>query len=511
MRRWSVPLWGRRQLRRWGPVGICRMASGGHAAHDVRLHPTEPLAGALKMSAKGRLEVLPPWPVDAIEFNTRLPNGGHDKRRAHEEQMARIACPKDLPLDSEPVHSGEIPPPQLPTERQWCEVHRVEKTEEGIRTLASGGWVCGSCFRCMPHRSRSVCDFCQTIRHDAVRAVAGWREDPTTWFCSRCREFNFERDLACRSCSLRRDEQIELRVTYHERVGDEIQRAPVGSVIVTRNRIVRWRCPSCQESNALQSSICRNCNKGRFEFAVFCPNCKASQMLSNKQMYGSEPADYIHVSRPFGLHNCFPRLAPEQRCKACKIPLHGATASSRSDAWLCACGQVGNPATLSCPRCRFPRRLPQTAILGELLRVWDFAGTTNWFCESCNHVNKASRHIVALERHDPSSPVDRNASKEKAAAWKVDRILHGFSHCERCGVPWHHQPLNDGQHWLCACHKVNRNEDAHCQVCRLPAVDGIRSDVLSFWSRGDWYCVECNRQNYREKVVCNCGKKRPKE
>ncbi|RNF09801.1 hypothetical protein TraAM80_01935 [Trypanosoma rangeli] len=510
MRHWPVLVLGRSCLQRWRQVAMRGAATGGGAAHMRSCHPAGPVVSKSNTDAMGQPGVLPPWPVDAIEFNTRLPSGGHDKRRANEKDTALLVCSKASPMGPDTTYSGELPSPQTPTEQQWHEVHRVEKTEVGARALAAGGWVCGSCFHCMPHRSRSVCDFCHAVRHDAAEAVAGWREDPTTWFCSRCREFNFERDFACRSCGLQRDAQLELRVVRHERVLDEIQRVPVGSVIVTRNRVTRWRCLRCSESNALQSSVCRHCSKERFDFTVTCPTCKVSQKLSNKQMYGSEPADHIHVSRPFGLHNCFPRLAPEQRCKACRGSLHGATASSRSDAWLCACGHVGNCATLSCARCRFPRRPPQTAMLEELLRVWDFAGATNWYCESCNHVNKASRHIVALERRGPSPLVDAKTSTKRGGVLKVSRIMHGFSHCECCGIQWHHQSLNDGQHWRCACHKVNHNDDTCCQVCRLPAVDNIRSDVLSSWSRGDWYCSRCQRQNYREKVICSCGEKRPK-
>lgn len=457
----------------------------------------------------GELDVLPPWPVDEIEFNTRVPGGGHDARRAHEQHSAFLRGAEETG-DEEVASSDDLLQPQSPTEEQQREISRVEKTEEGGHALRAGGWVCGFCFRCMPHRSRSVCDFCHTIRHDAMKSVARWRKNVSTWFCSHCREFNFERDVACRCCSVRRDEQMELHVVHHERLLDEIQRAPVGSVVVTRNRLTRWRCSECSESNALQSSVCRHCKRERFDFTVSCPTCKTSQRLSNKMVYGSEPSDHIHVARPFGLHNCFPRLAPELRCSSCKSSLHGASASSRSDAWLCSCGTVGNLATVSCPRCRFPRRLSQTATLEELLRVWDFAGTTNWYCEGCNHVNKASRHTVALERHGSSAPVDRNKPEKKGSVSRGVRVVHGYSRCEKCRLPWHHQPLNDGQHWRCACLKVNHRNDTQCQVCQLPAVDNIRSDVLSFWSRGDWYCLKCYRQNYREKVMCTCGESRPK-
>ncbi|CBH15073.1 uncharacterized protein TEOVI_000130300 [Trypanosoma equiperdum] len=470
---------------------------------------------------------LPPWPVDEIEFNTRAPMGGHDIRRAHEQQAAVLTGIDEdsgnLPSVSSTTHLSCLQPQRL-TEEQKSEVRRVESTtEEGAGALEAGGWVCGSCLHCMPYRSRSVCDSCHTVRHDAATAVARWRGNPTTWFCSRCHEFNFERDAVCRCCNLAREAQTELHVAQHERVADEIQRSPVGSVIVTRNRVARWRCFVCSESNALQSSICRNCETGRFDLSVSCWNCGGQQKLSNSQLYGSEPADRIHVARPFGLHNCFPRLAPEQRCNRCRVPLHGATASTRSDAWLCGCGVVCNASLVSCTRCRIPRRFAHQSTLEELVRVWDFASATNWFCESCNHVNKSSRHVVALDRscknNSKSCPNGgtnlgtsgsfTDASVAKDASVKFARISHGTAKCERCGQKWHHQPVNDGQYWRCACHKVNKREDTRCQVCFLPAADGIRSDVLSFWSRGDWYCFNCQRQNYREKVVCACGEERP--
>ncbi|KEG08535.1 hypothetical protein DQ04_06971030 [Trypanosoma grayi] len=475
-------------------------------------------ADARSRKGNGPVDNLPPWPVDDVEFNTRAPGGGHDMRRAHERELTLLTGLNEDRSESvkggssSVVRTREQLKPQPLTEERLCEVREVEETGEGVRALAAGGWVCGGCLRCMPHRSRSVCDHCRAIRHDAATAVSRWRESATTWFCSRCHEFNFDRDVACRCCDLRRDEQTELSVVHHERVLDEVQRSPVGSVIVTRNRVARWRCSSCGESNSLQRSLCRNCEKGRFDFVVRCPGCNASQALSNKQMYGTDPTDRTHVVRPFGMHNCFPRLSPEQRCSVCRSSLHGGAASARSDAWLCACGQVCNSAVVSCTRCRLPRRLPQTTMLEEMLRVWDFAATTNWYCEGCNHANKASRHIVALERHNTPLASGAAAPRGKdTTAVKVARIVHGHTRCEHCGLQWHHQSVNDGQYWRCACHKVNRRDDVRCQVCFLPAVDGIRSDVLSFWSRGDWYCLSCHRQNYREKVTCTCGEARPKD
>ncbi|ORC89466.1 uncharacterized protein TM35_000122410 [Trypanosoma theileri] len=468
---------------------------------------------------------LPPWPVDDIEFNTRAPNGGHDIRRAQEKESAFYSTPEECNVSNPGsstslLESGLLLQPRPLTADQLSSLRQVELTEEGSAAVSSGGWVCGVCLQCMPHRSRSVCDHCYTVRHDAAAAVSRWRENPLTWFCSKCCEFNFDRDVVCRCCGVQRSVEVELRVVHHERVPAEIQRAAVGSVIVTRNRVSRWRCGGCAESNALQSSQCKSCHRERFDFSVICPSCKSSQQLSNAQMYGSEPTDRVHTTRIFGLHNCFPRLAPELRCGACRASLHGATASTRSDAWLCACGQVSNAAVVSCTRCRLPRRVAQNKTLEELLRVWDFAHTTNWYCEGCEHVNKASRHVVALERQGGTLTTtttsthgngNENNSKKKETALKVARIVHGQSSCESCGLQWHHQSVNNGQHWRCACHKVNRCSDVRCQVCQLPAVDGIRSDVLSFWSRGDWYCLKCHRQNYREKVVCTCGETRPKE
>ncbi|KAH9597582.1 hypothetical protein LSM04_003987 [Trypanosoma melophagium] len=470
---------------------------------------------------------LPPWPVDDIEFNTRAPNGGHDARRAQEKEAAFYTTSEEgngnrimnSGGSANLLQSGSFLQPRPLTEEQQSAVRRVESTEEGSAAIASGGWVCGVCLQCMPHRSRSVCDHCHTVRHDAATTVSRWRESPLSWFCSKCCEFNFERDFVCRCCAVRRSAAGELRVVHHERVPAEIQRAAVGSVIVTRNRVARWRCGGCAESNTLQSTQCRSCQKERFDFSVNCPSCKATRQLSNTELYGTEPVDRVHTTRIYGLHNCFPRLAPELRCLSCRAPLHGANASNRSDAWLCACGQVSNGAVVSCTRCRLPRRIAQTKTLEELLRVWDFAHTTNWYCEGCEHVNKASRHVVALERQAGTVTANTNIGNgngsemgtRKESTVKVARIVHGHSTCESCGLQWHHQSVNNGQHWRCACHKVNRRSDERCQVCQLPAVDGIRSDVLSFWSRGDWYCLKCHRQNYREKVVCACGEDRPKE
>ncbi|KAG8347303.1 hypothetical protein TRVL_01860 [Trypanosoma vivax] len=481
-----------------------RFSIKGKPLNTARCSEVEPAPCLLDEDGADTIDDLPPWPIDEIEFNTRAPFGGHDIRRAREREAALLAGLEKREADGAPIVNS-FPELKPLSDEQRRQVRQVEETAEGVDTLKAGGWVCGSCLRCMPHPSRSVCDGCHSVRHDIAVSVLHMRQSQTVWLCGHCSEFNFEQDTSCRCCGAQNIAQETPKV-QHLGVQDEVQRAPVGSVVVTRNRVMRWRCTSCSEANALQSSKCRNCSRGRFDFSVCCWQCGFNQQLNNSILYGCPPSDKNHDANPFGLHNCFPRLAPEQRCTQCSVPLHGATASSRSDAWLCACGIVCNAAAVSCGRCRLPRRFTQLATLEELLRVWDFAGATNWLCEGCNHVNKASRYIVSLNRNNSVG-----ASMKKGTMTRFARIVHGSAKCERCGLRWHHQLVNDGQHWRCACHMVNKREEVRCQVCHLPAADGIRSDVLSFWSRGDWYCFKCQRQNYRERIMCLCGESRPRD
>ncbi|CCW70307.1 unnamed protein product [Phytomonas sp. Hart1] len=315
---------------------------------------------------------------------------------------------------------------------------------------------------------------------------------------------NFDRDNSCRCCGTAREESKEVRVIHHERIVDQVRRSAVGSVINSRNRICRWVCPGCEEVNSLQSSICRYCNRERFDIVVGCPQCRAPRQLSNAQVYGSTPEDRKHVLITFGMHNCVARFSPEQRCEGCGSSLHGGHILSHARSlWWCACGVLNIVGSHSCYHCRMPRAISTGGVLERILTgaQWDFQTCTSWFCESCDGINLASRSTVYLKR---DNTVD-NQSK------KSTRLLHGDVKCTHCGAPWHHYLLRDRGCWRCACHLINSTEDKVCRSCNLPAADSINVDVISSWAKGDWICGNCQAHCYRDRARCVCGNPRIKQ
>lgn len=452
---------------------------------------------------------LPLWPVDAFEFNTRLPDGGH---------AARLLNETVPPADAEEArrHLNEAAPPPL-TEAEEAVWRAAEATPAGQEAIAVGGWVCAGCTRPVPYRSRSICGGCYRLRHDAAESVWAWRTDRTNWICAGCLEFNFERDGECRCCAATRPFGQEVRAVYHERVTDEVQRAHVGAVVNVRNRTARWRCPQCREVNSLQGNLCRNCQNERFALLLLCPGCNAPQQLSNRAVYGDAASDQHHYKYAFATANVCARLSPQQVCDHCQGMLHGAVVQSLGQgAWWCACGFVNHHTSQSCTRCRLPRNFPSLAVGRRLLLSapsapdrWDTVGSTNWLCDNCDGVNKASRHIVVRHLEGSSRPSieHQKLPSSRAKPHNSTRLIHGDSACRHCHEPWHCQDLQGGELWRCACHRVNPKEAKFCTVCELPALKGLRVDAISMWTKGDWICPKCKAHNYRDRVLCVCGYK----
>lgn len=505
-------------------------------SHETRSKNKE---GGVAVAASPAPSLLPPFPVDEIEFNTRAPNGGHDERLAHERALrANATAAADATDGSDAGETNEhgtadgdasVQKTAVPLSMQSPDVQAAvaakAATPEGQQALKAGGWVCAHCLSLLPYRSRSICTTCHTLRHDMESTVWSWRANPQNWLCRGCGEFNFNRDEACRCCASPRatSEVTTARQPIRRvRVSDEIQSAPVGSVINTRNRIVRWKCLTCQEVNSLQSTSCRHCDRERFELTLSCPQCAAPKQLNNAMVYGNEAGDAIHVTQPFGMHNCLGRFSPTMCCDRCQSSLHGAMVPGlHRSPWWCACGLMNQPIRQCCLRCRLPRSIASPAVLRHLLHDphghWDFVGSTNWLCESCDCVNVASHYLVTQNRAGRllgrTTDINESSTSSTAAGFdgsrrKVARLAHGESLCAQCQQPWHHQVLRGGDRWRCSCHMVN-HKDAHlCVSCGLPALDNVSADTLSLWTKGDWLCEKCLALNYRNRVRCTCGAQR---
>lgn len=401
------------------------------------------------------------WPADEIECNARLPDGGHHQRLAHEQQLERQQQQQAASGDGGESGGGgggaaamRLSPEPLSAE-QRAAVAAAELTEPGRRALAAHGWVCAGCLSPMPYRSRSVCDACHTLRHDAADAVGRWRCDGGNWLCGPCQEFNFPRDVVCRCCATARTEANEVRVVRHERVADEVRAAPIGTVLNVRNRVCRWQCNACEEINSLQCSACRNCRAERFTVTVACPACQSPQALSNKRVYGGERSDAKHSDSTFGIHNFYPRLAPTLACGHCRGPLHGGalTTLPHRPSWLCACGNVNTAIQVSCLRCRLPRSVPSAATLRALL--WP-AACLSQPSSSVVDVDAASGAVL------PPSPIIKDSSSNssgvaaEAAASQYSRDIGSSAALDALSVAARGWDLKGCSYWFCeGCDSAN--------------------------------------------------------
>ncbi|KAG5479805.1 hypothetical protein LSCM4_05813 [Leishmania orientalis] len=599
--------------------GAAGSRSDGGAHLSRALISTTASEGALSSSAQPK-EQLPPWPVDAFEFNAVAAHGGHDVRKL----WGTISPPSDsatpgvsgdrstastltgaaaVPGASSSLRastSGPIPKLPVVTVQTIRQLKTVEETAEAQRALRGGGWVCTECWSivhadCGDNTDngasssvrlslfpRSICPACHTLRHDARTwsYIASLRLRSDLWQCGCCGEANAGAAASCRCCRVARTEKTggadgaQHKALVRVTVADEVYSCPVGHVVVTRNRTTRWRCGSCREINSLQMAVCRNCARERFAVTVSCPTCDAPRALSNAVVFGGEAetratrradrhtalgtvapssadaGDAVggaqtaapnarladppsFPARVFGPENCYTPASTQLSCLQCCSPLHGGrvTSVSAAGSWWCACGVVNAVAAYSCLRCRLPRALECPEKLSALLRsavsesasaspplsehgagaashraatspTWDFRSCTNWMCDSCCGVNTASHQVVA---EGNSSPSPSATCSENTKHSRRLCMRHGDAVCRHCGAPWHHQLLQEGNSWRCACHALNSRTDALCTSCGLPALDGIRLDVLSSWSKGDWRCPKCGSLCYRSRQRCSCG------
>ncbi|CBZ26845.1 conserved hypothetical protein [Leishmania mexicana MHOM/GT/2001/U1103] len=606
------------------PRGAVESRSDGGSHIDHSVSPSTTVEGALSSSAQPS-EQLPPWPVDAFEFNAVAAHGGHDIRLAWDaifssSDSATADANGNGSAASTLTGAGTVPDvkaplldtasrttPKLPlvTLDTIRKLKTVEETAEAQAALRGGGWVCAGCWSivradCSDNTSsgasdstglssfpRTICPACRTLRHDARMwpYIVSLRLRSDLWHCGCCKETNTRASANCRCCGAARSASMDTVDDNQEEafvrmtIAVEVDSYPIGHVVVTRNRTTRWRCGGCREINSLQMAVCRHCARERFAVTVSCPTCDAPRVLSNALVFGGG-GDDAHVTRGrdsykaldtvspasagtagtsggghtatpnsalaaspkssarvFGPENCYTPNSTQLTCLQCRSPLHGGrvTTVSATTSWWCACGIVNTMAAYSCLRCRLPRALECPEKLRALLRSaiadsvsaspplsaqdagaapdcseaspkWDFRSCTNWMCDSCCSVNTASYQVVAESNLSSSSDATcPNNTKRGRRLW----MRHGDAACRHCGAPWHHHVLQQGNSWRCACHALNSRADAFCTSCGLPGLDGVRPDMLSSWSKGDWRCPSCGSLCYRGRQRCSCGTSRP--
>ncbi|KAK7200110.1 hypothetical protein NESM_000061000 [Novymonas esmeraldas] len=536
------------------PVAHDTQVGAVGAVEDKSSHTHRTIARGATSSSTSPARQLPPWPADALEYNAAAARGGHDARVAWRDDGAGAAAYEDGAIVAAALSFKVVQ-----------QLSAAEETAEAQAALRSGGWVCAQCWSVVPATKdgaelaagttaaavatdapaarlspfpRTVCPTCHTLRHDAEawEYIAALRRRPDLMRCEDCGEMNAcvssspAASSVCRCCGsactaakggARRYRVMMPRLT----VAIETDSRPIGHVVVTRNRTTRWRCAACKEINSLQMSVCRNCARGRYDITVDCPACDRPRVLSNALVFGSdaegaaEQATPAEVSDTFHPRHCHSPSSPRLVCLHCHGPLHGGRVTPASwPMWWCACGVVNSMASYSCQRCRLPREVEDLDVLRRLLRVapdddaaasWDFASCTKWLCESCYGVNTASHRVVAAADAD-AAPSHEEVAGDGAPGPGGRRLAYrrGVATCRHCGAAWHHQLLHDGRAWRCACHALNTASDAACVSCGLPALDGLRVDMLSSWSRGDWRCPTCGGHCYRDRQQCSCGAQR---
>lgn len=499
-------------------------------------------------SSSSTLQSLPPWPADIIEFNALSLDGGQAAREAwqlhtrlgHNADTQPVA---DERKSSAAMGRASVPKTMLLTIEALRQLAAAEEEPSAQAALAVGGWVCTGCWTVQggdgdagqpatTSLPRTVCPTCHTLRHD----VSTWSQLSSLllqrhlWRCMQCGEVNTgnrsnvdgvkttEEAMSCRCCGHQRaaghDAREEHYVERRQTVADETAQAALGHIVVTRNRTIRWRCESCSEINSLQLRRCRNCQQERFALTVHCPTCEAPRTLRNDLVYGPPPSSSpaIAAQLNFAPSNCYAAASTQMSCLQCSGPLHGGSVRTETwtvASWWCACGSVSPGSTYCCSRCRLPRTVSNPQLLRELLRTaitetpqWDFARCTSWFCDSCEGVNSAAYEIIV----EDSVPAGAASVQPRRRRRWVDR---NGGKCQHCGTPWHHQLLQHGELWRCACHAVNTRESTACASCRLPALNTLSCVVLSAWSRGDWMCSACGTHCYRDRMRCRCGADRP--
>ncbi|CAM38884.1 conserved hypothetical protein [Leishmania braziliensis MHOM/BR/75/M2904] len=601
------------------PHGAVDSQSDGSRHHHHGLFPLTPSEGAPSLSATPS-EQLPPWPVDAFEFNAAAVKGGHDIRLAwktifplSDSATAGVSANESaaaVPDAAPPLlasASGSTPKRPLLTPHTIRRLKTAEETAEAQAALCGGGWVCTGCWSIVladcsdevgGSASRStrlaafpctICPVCRTLRHDAHTwsYIASLRLRSDLWKCECCGEANTRAAANCRCCGVTRTTGVgtaaavataDTQAFVRRTIAVEVDSCPIGHIIVTRNRTTRWRCGVCKEINSLQMALCRNCARERFAVTVSCPTCDVPRVLSNAVVFGggtsaratrgtdchatldplslscagaagaaggghtatpdaSLAAPLTFPERTFDPENCYTPNSTQITCLQCHSPLHGGRVAIVNTivSWWCACGVVNSVTAYSCLRCRLPRALESPEKLRALLRsavensasqplplsahdagaasrssaaspTWDFRYCTNWMCDLCCGVNTASYQVVAESHSSPSS--DETCPDNTKRSRRL-LMRHGDAACRHCGAPWHHHVLQEGNSWRCACHALNSCTDALCTSCGLPALDKIRPDVISSWSKGDWRCQSCGSLCYRGRQQCSCGTFRP--
>lgn len=310
-------------------------------------------ANASSHSSTARPPFFPPWPVDAIEFSTALPDGGHALRGRFAEDLeeggAVVEGGGALANPSSPVAEKQGDPSAI--RRGWtCEScgGRILGPSEDLKSSTSDDHdPTSAVVRLEDAGSLVVCPHCRAPRlHAVANAIAPFFLFSTVprswWVCGRCGEYNHyhprcssstaatkdtpapdssELGDECRCCKAKAGDSAVWRVVHRESPsaatkstddrssqgrgtgaeeeaappvppkddGASLASRPLGAIVNGKNKTVRWRCFHCAEINSLQTRSCRHCHSQRFHFSVQCPHCSARRTLNNSLVYRDAP------------------------------------------------------------------------------------------------------------------------------------------------------------------------------------------------------------------------------
>ncbi|KPA78237.1 hypothetical protein ABB37_06392 [Leptomonas pyrrhocoris] len=431
---------------------------------------------------------LPPWPVDAIEFNALSVDGGQGARRTwlrNNPQNGAGQHPLNMVNGANGSHLGDdggegwpdagFVPKTVPlTPEVRTRVATEEESPAAQAALAVGGWVCTGCWAvqgvdsaakagerlteaneavseggtsdamCAAGKAlfpRTICPACRTLRHDAEAwpVLAALRtEDADRCVCRQCGEVN--RNSSNRSAA-----------STHGHAKTEHTETPV--------------CRCC--GTACTSDASRRCS--------------IRQTVEDEVAAG--PLGHIVVTR---------NRTSRWRCCGCN------EVNSLKQTECRNCARERFALTVCCPSCETPRVLTNALVYGYR------AGTST-----------------------TTQGATLSADAQPYVAPPVFSLLNCYHMgstqvmCQQCGSSLHGGVIRSFTHgstpWWCACGVMNPTQAYSCCRCRLPRTVS-KPSLLTALLRGvvtadaslphydfatctSWLCDSCDGVNHASYQV----------
>ncbi|KAL7705527.1 hypothetical protein N2W54_005557 [Lotmaria passim] len=446
---------------------------------------------------------LPPWPVDEIEFNAAVEDGGQSARIAWEGSK-NSACwsvllpPQHRSSSSSNRHNNEAngdAKSGAPTVAdRWIKtvpltpdvMKRLAVEEERAAAqaaLAVGGWICLGCWTpqgidaatrshsCFSEGNtdvtveevfpRTVCSVCHSLRHDAQTwpLIAAFRamEDPQRWICAQCGEVN--RLPKTRSGN---DDGVDSKPDNGKTSG----------------------------GSEKEGLACRCCGG------------------TTRAMLPSQSGHFLPQHSPSSVP-----IRPSVHDEVATEPLgHIVVTRNRTTRWRCSdCGEINSLQLTQCRNCARERfnlsvRCPYCETPRQLSNAL---------------VRSAGQTAGTADESAAASPPEASVSARLPVYSSLNCYQPGSTQlsCLQCGGPLHGGAVCSFTYgtapWWCACGVVNPTHAYSCYRCRLPRTVGdpallkaLLQEAVARVREGDapdawwdfatctsWFCDSCDGIN----------------